>query len=153
MLVESDGHLVYRYDAEQVWLESWGGNALRIRATKLPEMPSETWALQEKPDPTSSSTEIGKDQGTITNGKIKAVISNRGKTMIHNSKGDLLLEEYVRNKLDIQDPKCSSLNVDARELKPLIGGDYSLTLRLESLSKDEKIFGMVGNPPRWKLQT
>ena len=36
---------------------------------------------------------------------------------------------------------CSSLEVEAREFKPIIGGDYELTMRFES-NPNEKIYGM-----------
>ncbi|KAK5245777.1 hypothetical protein LTR40_012107, partial [Exophiala xenobiotica] len=50
--------------------------------------------------------------------------------------------EYQRNRVDVEDPKCSALLVDAREFKPLLGGDYHLTYRLESVDRKEKIYGM-----------
>jgi alpha-D-xyloside xylohydrolase len=62
--------------------------------------------------------------------------------MIYNQKGELLLEEYNRNRKDVLDSKCSAIEVEAREFKPIVGGDYHLTWRLESLHIDEKIFGM-----------
>ena len=62
--------------------------------------------------------------------------------MIYNQKGELLLEEYSRHRRDLLDPKCSALEIEAREFKPIIGGDYKLTWRLESVSSDEKIYGM-----------
>ena len=143
MLYAEAGRLVYRYDAEELWLEGWGEDALRIRATKMSTMPPEDWALQEVPKPTTSDIRLGKEQASISNGKIKAVVSSRGKIMIYKSNGDLLLEEYARHRLDPTDPKCSALNVEAREFKPIIGGNYSLNMRLESVAKDEKIYGMV----------
>lgn len=59
-----------------------------------------------------------------------------------NSEGEILLEEYSRNRKDILDPKCSALEVEAREFKPILGGDFHLTARFESLDPQEKIFGM-----------
>ncbi|MFQ7549140.1 MAG: hypothetical protein ACLRMZ_00930 [Blautia marasmi] len=44
----------------------------------------------------------------------------------------MLLEEYVRNREDMFADTCSSLEVEAREFKPIIGGDYQLTMRFES---------------------
>ncbi|KAK9783883.1 hypothetical protein SCAR479_00442 [Seiridium cardinale] len=141
MLFEEHGRLCYRYDAEQLWIEPWGDNAFRVRATKAHTMPSEDWALIQQP---ASKPEISvtKDSGTITNGKIHAVVTSGGKLTIHNSKGALLLEEYARNRRDVLDPKCSALKVEAREFKPIPGGDYHVTLRLESVDVNEKIFGM-----------
>jgi alpha-D-xyloside xylohydrolase len=49
MITESNGKLVYRYDAELLWIEAWGENSFRIRATKECKMPTENWALTEKP--------------------------------------------------------------------------------------------------------
>ncbi|EIW26341.1 hypothetical protein FA11_4758, partial [Pelosinus fermentans A11] len=77
----------------------------------------------------------------ITNGKIKAVINNIGKLSFYNQKGELLLEEYVRNREDMFADTCSSLEIEAREFKPIIGGDYALTMRFVSDPK-EKIYGM-----------
>ena len=61
---------------------------------------------------------------------------------MHNSKGALLLEEYARNRRDVLDPKCSAIEVEAREFKPIPSGDYHLTMRFESVSSKEKIYGM-----------
>ena len=38
---EKDGALYYRYDAERVIVEPWGENSLRVRASKMPEMPQD----------------------------------------------------------------------------------------------------------------
>jgi len=62
--------------------------------------------------------------------------------MVYNSKDEVLLEEYQRNRLDISDPKCSALEIEAREFKPIPGGDYHLTMRFESISPKEKLYGM-----------
>ena len=45
-----DNALYYRYDAERVIVEPWGANSLRVRASKMPEMPQELWALDGKPE-------------------------------------------------------------------------------------------------------
>ena len=47
---EKDGALHYRYDAERMIIEPWGDNSFRLRASKMPEMPQELWALEEKPE-------------------------------------------------------------------------------------------------------
>ncbi|EFQ94593.1 hypothetical protein PTT_07675 [Pyrenophora teres f. teres 0-1] len=62
--------------------------------------------------------------------------------MFDNASGKLLLEEYARDWRDILDLKCSALEVEAREFKPIISGDYYLTARFESLDQKEKIYGM-----------
>ena len=141
MLSEIDGRLVYAYDAEQLWIEPWGENALRVRATKMSSMPTESWALLE-PATASPDIRIDEDSGTIINGRVKAVVSKNGKLSIWNTSGKLLLEEYMRNRRDTVDPKCSALDIEAREFRPIVGGDYHLTMRFESLDPKEKMFGM-----------
>lgn len=143
MLVSENGRIVFTYDAEQLWIEPWGPNALRVRATKISSMPGERWALLDPPQlNTKPLINISNDTATLVNGYIKAVITKRGKITISNGNGKVLLEEYARNRRDVMDPKCSALEVEAREFKPNIGGDYHLTARFESLDPKEKIYGM-----------
>lgn len=141
MLSQTGNRLVFRYDTEELWVEPWGENALRVRATKQNSMPLEDWALQT-PTLTDVVISIIEESGSITNGKVKAVIAKSGKLKIYNSDGKLVLEEYTRNRRDLLDPKCSAIEVEGREFKPILGGDYHVTLRLESIDPNEKIFGM-----------
>jgi alpha-D-xyloside xylohydrolase len=143
MLYSQGNRLIFRYDTERVWIEPWGQNALRIRATKESQFPNpeEGWALRNV-EPRAAEIKIDDNGASIKNGKVKATISSRGKIMVFNSDGKLLLEEYVRNRDNLQDPKCSAICIEAREFKPNLGGDYHLTTRFESLDKDEKIYGM-----------
>ncbi|KAJ5763487.1 hypothetical protein N7533_002168 [Penicillium manginii] len=143
MLYSENETLVFRFDDHLLWVEPWGENAFRIRATKLSSMPTEDWALASKPSSQQVHIDIpsGED-ASITHGKIKATVSARGKVTIYNSNGTKLLEEYARHRRDPRDPKCSALEIEARELRPILGGDYHLTMRFESLDRKEKIFGM-----------
>lgn len=141
MLKQENGRIIYHYDAEELWIESWGKNAVRIRATKNAEMPKDNWALLSAEE-VETQIEITEDGATLRNGKVKVSISNGGKITIYNQKGKLLLEEYWRNRRDLRDSKCSAIEVEAREFRPNVGGDYHLTMRLQSLDKNEKIYGM-----------
>ena len=92
MLFNEKSKLIYRYDAEELWIEAWGKNALRIRSTKESQMPQEDWALIDR-DVEEASIEYTKNGASIVNGKVKAEVTNHGKIMIYNSDGKLLLEE------------------------------------------------------------
>lgn len=142
-LEEKDaGRLIYRYDSEQLWVEPWGDNAVRVRATKIHTMPADDWALLGKPKTSSQSVvSISSGKAQVQNGKITVTVSKAGKLVITNQKGEVLLEEYSRNRRDLVDPKCSALEIEAREFKPIPGGDYHLTMRFES-DPDEKLMGM-----------
>ena len=146
MIVSDGNRIVYSYDGEMVWVEAWG-NGLRVRATKGPQMPDENWALLpvQEQQAEISLTEAG---AAIRNGKIWAEIDHNGKITFYNQKNEVLLEEYVRNRKEYQfkpgvRPKsfASALDIEARGFKPILGGDYSVTVRFESDPK-EKIYGM-----------
>ncbi len=141
MLKQKDGILIFHYDAEELWIEPWGPNALRIRSTKEANMPAEDWALTAR-GAAATKISITEQGGEIVNGKIRAMISPLGKLTVYNDHGKLLLEEYSRNRRDVLDPKCSAIEMEAREFKPIPGGDYHLTFRLESLDKNERLYGM-----------
>ena len=138
---EENGILKYHYDAEEVWIQPWSANSFRVRATKLAEFPDENWALSVDVEKIVPEVDIQEGYATIQNGRIRAKITKYGKMTIYNQKGEILLDEYLRNRKDKTVDYCSALDIDAREFKPIIGGDYQLTMRFVS-NPDEKIYGM-----------
>ena len=141
MITVEGKRLVFRYDSEILWIDSWGEDSVRIRATKNAQMPDDDWALTV---PQAPSGVAGTDDngGFLENGAITVRLSHSGKITIYNRSGKKLLEEYTRNRRDITDPGCSAIEVEGREFKPCIGGEYHLTVRFESLDPNEKIYGM-----------
>ena len=147
MLYSEATKLIFRYDDHTLWIQPWGPNAFRVRATKLSHMPDEDWALSEPITDTSNETTISTTEdgpAVISNGKLSASVSQRGKIIMHSVvTGQNILEEYARHRLDLTDPKCSALSIEARELRGNLGGDdFHATYRLESVDPDEKIYGM-----------
>ena len=141
MLRAEKTKLVYHYDAEELWIEGWGKNGLRIRATKNAQMPAEDWALNPEAK-TSGEIEFTEAGAGMRNGKINLFITNSGKITVYDQSGKILLEEYWRNRRDLTDRKCSAIEIEGREFKPNIGGDYHVTMRWESLDRNEKLYGM-----------
>lgn len=154
LLTSDESSLTFRFGSELLRIETWGPDALRVRATHEASFPAENWALSEPvPDlraailSAEDSVEPGDTQAgsvtQITNGRITATVSLRGKIVVSDSDGDVILEEYHRHRLDLLDPKCSALNISGREFTPRLGADsYRLTARFESLDPDERIYGM-----------
>lgn len=139
-IFRADGNsLICEYDSESLILEPWGANSLRVRAAKMPCFLQEDWALLPKNGGKGEIT-ISGESAAITNGKIHASVSPGGKITFRNQRNEILLEEYVRNRKNVKE-FCSALDIDAREFKPIIGGDYQLTVRFESVA-EEKLFGM-----------
>ena len=133
--------LKFHYDAEELWIEPWGKNSFRVRATKMAEMGLENWALEIPVEELTAEIKIEDNFAEIRNGKIRAVISKYGKMTFYNQKGEILLDEYLRNRIDKFADYCSALDIEAREFKPIIGGDYQLSVRFVS-DPEEKIYGM-----------
>ena len=144
MLRTENNKIIFHYDAEELWVEGWGENGLRVRATKNAQMPDEDWALNPsgRNAAETEQTEQTEDGAWIRNGKAELFITNGGKITVYDKNGKLLMEEYWRNRRDVTDRKCSAIEVEAREFRPNIGGDYHLTMRWESLDKKEKLYGM-----------
>ncbi|MBO5536887.1 MAG: family 31 glucosidase, partial [Clostridia bacterium] len=133
--------LCYRYESERLIIEPWGANSLRVRAWKTPEMDPQDWALLPPQNSGNPVIVVHEDGGSITSGKIRAEINLIGRITFYNERGEILLQEYLRNRRDMFGDTCSSLEVEAREFKPMIGADYRLTMRFIS-NTSEKIYGM-----------
>ena len=136
--VQDGSRLIRTFDSEQLWIEPWGANSLRIRATHRSRMNDEDWALLA-PEPTDPEITIADSLATIRNGRIEARVSEHGVLEFRNQRGELLLREYVRRR--DSDPPRSPLKISPRDFKGIVGGDYSLTQRFES-DPSERIFGM-----------
>jgi alpha-D-xyloside xylohydrolase len=139
-----DQGLEYRFDSETLRIEAWGPNAVRVRATYEPAFPSENWALTE-PVPPNPDAMVGLNQKEcyVINGNIKAHVNERGKLTITNSQSKILLEEFMRTRVDVRDPRCSALRIVPRQFVPRQGADsWHLTARFEAVHPDEKIYGM-----------
>ena len=161
MVRQEGNRLVIEEGLTRVYIECWGESSLRVRMTAEPEMDKNDWALCETVEevtPVITFTEVDVTDpwykgdewkkyhqtgtvATLTNGKITAEVSPEGWIRFLNQRGEVLTEEYWRNRNRIN-RYCVPIRVDARELKPVMGScDYELTARFEAYD-DEKIFGM-----------
>ncbi len=148
MHYQQGNRLVFEHDSEILWVEPWGRDAVCVRACKMPEMPDCAWALLPDAGTPAPAIEVADGYARLTNGKITVTMEQSGKLYFHNQKGELLLEEYVRNRKQftmapgvVPSGFASALDVEAREFKPILRGDYELTVRFES-DPDEKLYGM-----------
>lgn len=131
MFLEQNGRLIREYDHERVWIEPWGANSLRIRASYA-EITDEAWALLPAPQ-TPGKITVTKERATIVNGKIRAEITEKGQIFFYNQHGKLLLNETE---------DTYQLKYGGRELAAVPGSsDFSVKLRLEA-DPNEKLFGM-----------
>ncbi|MDR1687841.1 MAG: glycoside hydrolase family 31 protein [Clostridiales bacterium] len=133
--------LILRQGDSVLWLTAHG-NGLRVRQTRLAQMPPADWAFEDIPAE-SAEPYIKIEDGTavISNGGIEARINAEGWISFYNKKGELLLEEFYRNRNNLL-RYCVPFGINARELKPITGtSDYKLTARFEA-KPGECIWGM-----------
>ena len=138
-LRQEQHRLVWEYDHQTLWIEAWGSQGLRVRATCLAEMSAHDWALL-KPALGTPEIRIAGDTATIRNGRITATIHDRGRITFTDRTGKVLLDERWRNR-EIAGLTYNATNVPAREFKPLAGSTFQITQRWEAQA-DEKFFGM-----------
>lgn len=160
-VIAEERRIVIRNGASRVLIEPWGENSVRVRMIAEAQMDDHDWALCEKvkeitpvitqttvdmTDPWYRGEEWKKyhytgTEYTMVIGKLTVKVNAEGWISFYNQKGDLLTQEYWRNR----DRICRyavPIRIPARELKPITGtSDYELTARFEAFD-DEKIFGM-----------
>jgi len=139
MLYEQDGRLVREFDHEVLWIEPWGLNGLRVRATRRARMEAFDWALLPH-DGAAARIEIREGGATLTYGELTAHINDEGWLRFTNRAGVVLLEERWRNRGKLT-RYASPLNIPGRELKPIPGGEYRVTQRFEAF-EGERFFGL-----------
>ena len=152
-----DGGLLRTRCGERLLVESWGPDALRVRSTMHPDFGTENWALDAVPSQQVADIQISEndESASIRNGEILARIDPRGQISFYNSRGDLLLAEYIRVRMgnmqagegEIDQQAISyfnsALKIQPRTFTSQVGGDYTLSMRFES-KPGERIYGMGG---------
>lgn len=144
-MIYSNGNktLVIRHQTEQLCIEAWGQDSLRVRATQYVNFTGRNWALSEDVPEEESAAEItidGNESATIQNGRILAKVNAAGVLSFFRD-GKLILREYYRNYFGTECGESCCLKIVGRDYKPIMGGDYGLTVRFDS-NDGEKLFGM-----------
>lgn len=140
--------IIWTFDRQTLVIEPWGAHNLRVRATCQPELIDHDWALLS---PAACEVEIQREHESLSlrNGNITATLNIRGQLAFYNQHGELLLEEFWRQRSTVgigaseksQDKYISALKLDARAFRPIPGGKYQLSVRFEARA-EEKIYGM-----------
>ncbi len=152
IFLEEGNALIARRQGETLRIEAWGPDALRVRATMLPAIQPEDWALSETPAPAACRVEIhptgspgtdGKNQpwARIENGRMAAIVNHAGVIQFLRD-GKVVLQEYFRFYGGTLVPQSRCLKVANREWKGVIGGgEFSLSVKFEP-NEGERIYGM-----------
>jgi alpha-D-xyloside xylohydrolase len=139
-LSQEGDRLVRRQGGETLWVEPWGENSLRVRATRQRSVDtSQDWAL-EPPAPATPEITIGDGEARIANGRVTATIDQFGILEFTNQRGDLLLREHWQ-VLDTG-RETSSIAIPGRSYRPVLGSDDNeLTVSFKP-QPGERIYGL-----------
>ncbi|MCD8140008.1 MAG: hypothetical protein LUE17_09580 [Planctomycetaceae bacterium] len=144
MLYEKDGKLYRRWDKEILCIEPYGPNALRVRATHLAGLNDDFSALEPADAGPPPVIQIDGDTASIANGDIRCEVLCTGKLKFYNGRGDLLVQEYDKNRFRKNAPGelDSALEIIPRTFVPHRGTNYfKLQVRFEAQA-GERFYGM-----------
>jgi alpha-D-xyloside xylohydrolase len=142
---EVDGDkLVWRGGGETLAVEAWGPDSVRVRATLKSDPLDTDWALLP-PAEADVHIEVEGQRAVLTNGALRVVLEQteqfqevvghhvvRCSVAFYDVRGRLLLREIDRG---------GSLNLQARRLRPHLGGALEVTAAFET-APGEKLYGM-----------
>jgi alpha-D-xyloside xylohydrolase len=132
-MFEEDGpRLVWRLKEQTLWVEPWGRDSIRVRATVLPEMPLRDWSLlSSKKAPAKSKIEG--IQASLMNGRLTATIDAKsGRVRFFKSgHAEPLCEEIF-----------ARINYPASRTFKSVGGDLSHCEASFTAFEDERIYGL-----------
>ncbi|MCH3972288.1 MAG: family 31 glucosidase [Oscillospiraceae bacterium] len=150
MLFIQEDTFYRRFDKELLCIQPFGKNGFRVRATQLSTFQaSQPSALTEPKAPQPfSSAEITGNSARLQNGDIICEVLCTGKLKFYNRNGDLLLEEYDKNRFRESAPgeADSALEIAPRTFVPHRQTDhFALTVRFEA-KEGERFYGMGQYP-------
>ena len=117
-IVQEGTRMIIHSGITQLWIDPWGRDSFRIRMTGEPEMDAHDWALTEPVEATTPVVTVEEIDTTdpwykteefkhyhstgriwtFTNGKLTVKVNPEGWLSFYNQKGELLTEEYWRNR-------------------------------------------------------
>ncbi|MFC1959706.1 TIM-barrel domain-containing protein [Chloroflexota bacterium] len=133
--IKSEQILVWQNNGETVWIEPWGANTLRVRATMAPS-PMDLPGMLLEPAPVTPTIVIEEDNAVISNGLMRGEISsNGGIRFLREDTGAILLEE----------PAPDFFLPPERTYKGLSSDLFHTEVRFKS-HDDERLYGLGQYP-------
>ncbi len=149
MIRITENGLIRRMDAEILKIEPWGANSLRIRATRNSGFDETIPGALEIPvseEGRRAEYALEKDgrAAVIRNGKLICQLSETGKLKFLNEKGEILLEEYERDRFreTMEGDFYSALEIHPRWMRPVTGTDASERTEQFEAKEGEQFFGL-----------
>ncbi|WMC93993.1 glycoside hydrolase family 31 protein [Kineothrix sp. MB12-C1] len=135
--------LYRRFDEELLCIEPWGNDSFRIRATMMGEILDFEYSALSMEVEKAAEIVIDGMRATIRNGKARCEVLPSGKMRFYNQHGQMVLEEYDRNRFREEDEGFNSaLELDPRTFIPHRGTNhFKLKVRFEA-HEEERLYGM-----------
>jgi len=125
--------LIWKESHEYLRIEPWGKNGLRVRIDQGGANPKLN--ILEKPTATKASVRLNDNGGRISNGKITAEITTKGRIQFfRNSDNSLLLAEKCQ-------PDCGVWDKPIRTMRSVGGDLYKAEVAFDACD-DERIYGL-----------
>lgn len=124
--------LVWRRKDQILWVEPWGADCIRVRATLLPEMPRRDWSLLP---PAAATVDISasEDSARLVNGRLAAVVDARsGRVRFFRDGGPAPLVEEIHARTN---------HPPSRGFRS-VGGDLYRAEACFTAFDDERIYGL-----------
>lgn len=118
---------------QTLWVEPWGPNAVRVRATTLPTMPEPDWVLLPPAQNSDEAmVETGAKEGVLHHGRLKVTVDPKGRVRFFKDGADEALVEEVAFRTNYP---------PSRTFKS-VGGDLSRAAAAFTAWDDERIYGL-----------
>jgi len=133
-----DGHrLIWRRKEQTLWVEPWGPDCIRVRATVLPEMPERDWSLlppAKVAQVSRLSVSNGQDaRATVINGKLTAIVdADTGRVRFFKTGNSQPLCEEI----------FARTNCPPSRTFKSVGGDLYQAEACFTAFNDERIYGL-----------
>lgn len=127
-------------EGEVMWLEPYGADSLRFRASKSLHIREDlNWTLLP-PGKDSARIEVSAEKAVLRNGKIRAEVYGDGTVIYYDHGGKPLLEEYWIDQREITVPLRR-----AREYRAISSEAFAIDLYFKA-NPDEHFHGMGSDP-------
>jgi len=143
---EKDGlGLRWRGDGTTLSVQPWGKDAVRVRSRLMADVIESNWALLDQPEDQESSVELKGDEAVLEVGSLRVILRQTamcdGKVGYETFHCSISFEKTDGTPLLRERDRGGSLDLKARDLRPVLGGDISLTMSFES-PEEEHLWGM-----------
>jgi alpha-D-xyloside xylohydrolase len=124
-------HLVWRCKDQTLWIEPWGRDCIRVRATVLPEMPLRDWSLLP-PKAVRARISLKDNIARLVNGRLTATVDATGRVRFFKDGSDKPLVEEI----------FARINCPPSRTFKSVGGDLYHAEACFTAFDSERVYGL-----------